>query len=401
MPDTTRSFIEVRMSGETGVPGETGMSGDAGTLVFAPNWLGDAVMALPAIADLKRHAPASRVTVAARPSVSALFQLAPYVDDIVTLEWRGRVLSRAGLRGDVERLRQVGASRGVLFPNSFASAWLLKKAGVPERSGYASDGRSFLLSRAVRRPAASLHQGEYYQRLVGALGVPSGPLEPRLEVPAEDVAAARGLLESKGWTGSPPLVVLAPGAAYGTAKRWLPRHFATLIASLLRDHGAACVLVGGPSDADATALVRASVPALARERVFDLAGATSLRVLAGVLRVADACVSNDSGAMHVAAAVGAPLVALFGATNERETSPLSWRDRPSRVLTNSVWCRPCMLRECPIDHRCMTGLEPRMVVAAVEAALAAATAEAVPRAGAPAALQSSGNSPETPPRMTA
>ena len=369
------------------------------TLVLSPNWLGDAVMALPAIADLKRHAPQTRLVVAARPSVAALFDLAPVVDDVITLEWRGRVLSRAGLRADIDRLRQVGARSAVLLPNSFASAWLAKQAGIPERMGYATDWRSSLLSRAVPRPRASLHQGAYYQHLVGAIGVPVGPLEPRLDVPPEDIAAARTLLESKGWAGSTPLVVLAPGAAYGTAKRWLPRHFATLVTALASGSlasgplvsgslasgslvaggvpgsigaGVACVLVGGAADANTTALVRGLVPDQVRARVFDLAGATSLRSLAGVLRLASACVSNDSGAMHLAAAVGAPVVALFGATNEHETAPLAWQGRPARVLTHPVWCRPCMLRECPIDHRCMKGLEPATVLSAVEQALASA-----------------------------
>jgi heptosyltransferase-2 len=346
------------------------MSSQPVTLVMAPNWLGDAVMALPAIADLKRHAPATRLTVAARPSVVALFELASDVDATVTLEWRGRVLSRAGLHADIERLRNLDASQAVLLPNSFASAWLVHQAGVPERVGYATDWRSFLLSRAVQRPDASVHQGEYYQHLVRALGVATGPLEPRLEVSLDDQETARALLVAHGWDTLSTLVVLAPGAAYGTAKQWLPSHYAALAASLVttpvNGRGVACVLIGGHADAATTALVRTSVTEGVRARVLDLAGATSLRSLAGVFRLAAACVSNDSGAMHVAAAVGTPLVALFGATNERETSPLAWHDRPARVLVNPVWCRPCMRRQCPIDHRCMTGLLPTTVLSVVE-----------------------------------
>ncbi len=355
------------------------MPDGAVTLVLAPNWLGDAVMALPAIADLKGHAPHVRLVVAARPSVSAIFDLAPTVSETISLAWRGRVLSRSGLQADIDRLRQVGAGSAVLLPNSFASAWLAKQAGVPERIGYATDWRSPLLSRAVRRPRASMHQGAYYQHLVGAMGVPAGPLEPRLDVPAADVAAATALLRLKGWSGSTRLLVLAPGAAYGTAKRWLPRHFATLVTALATSAdrasatgaGVTCVLVGGAADAETTALVRGLVPDRVRTHVLDLAGATSLRTLAGVLRLASACVSNDSGAMHLAAAVGAPVVALFGATNEHETSPLGWQGRPAHVITHPVWCRPCMLRECPIDHRCMKGLEPATVLNAVEQALGA------------------------------
>jgi heptosyltransferase-2 len=345
----------------------------AATLVMAPNWLGDAVMALPALADLKRHAPGNRLIVAARPSVSTLFELAGSVDATVTLEWKGRLLSRTGLRRDIEALRNTGAGHAVLLPNSFASAWLVKAAGVAERSGYATDFRTVLLTRPIERPRGSIHQSVYYQRLMSALDVPTGPLEARLEVPAEDVATARALLTAAGWRGVGRLVALAPGAAYGTAKRWLPRHFATLVTAIAGEQHTACVLVGGAADAHTTALVRGMVPVPLRDRVYDLAGATTLRNLAGVLRLASVCVSNDSGAMHLAGAVGAPLVSIFGPTNERETAPLTWHDRPSRVLTAGVWCRPCMLRECPIDHRCMTRLAPRTVLDAVQAAMVPAS----------------------------
>jgi heptosyltransferase-2 len=155
---------------------------------------------------------------------------------------------------------------------------------------------------------------------------------------------------------------MAPGAAYGGAKRWPSEYFAEVAARLVRDRQMNCVLVGSSADAATTAWVGALVPDDARARVIDLAGDTSLDTLAGVLRLASACVSNDSGAMHLAGAVGVPLAALFGPTRERETAPLSGVGGRSEVLINHVWCRPCMLRECPLDHRCMKGLSPTRVV---------------------------------------
>jgi heptosyltransferase-2 len=126
-----------------------------------------------------------------------------------------------------------------------------------------------------------------------------------------------------------------------------------------------CALVGSRGDAQTTHDIRDAAPKELQAAIFDLAGATTLPVLAGVIAMASACVSNDSGAMHLAAAAGVPVVGIFGSTNEKATSPLAHDGVPAVVLTNTVWCRPCMLRECPIDHRCMTGIEPARVLAAV------------------------------------
>ncbi len=321
-------------------------------LVVAPNWLGDAVMALPAIAGVRRHFASARLVVAARRSVADLFRLVPGVDLLVSAD-------PAGVRG-------AGASTAILLPNSFASAWLVRRAGIPERWGYAADLRSRLLTRAIRRPKTPLHQGEYYQHLVRELGIETGPLEPSLTIPSTAVNDAQALLAARGWDGVSPLIVLAPGAAYGKAKQWIPSHVVRLVTDLARDRQATCALVGSRGDAATTAAIRAAVPEDCRLRILDLAGATTLPVLAAMLSLSRACVSNDSGAMHLAGAAGAPLVAIFGSTNERATSPLARAGAPTEVLTNPVWCRPCMLRECPIDHRCMTGIEPRRVLAAVD-----------------------------------
>jgi heptosyltransferase-2 len=336
-------------------------------LVMAPNWLGDGVMALPAIADMKRQWPQSRLVVAARASVAAMFQLAPAVDDVMTLSWGGAVRDIAAFRADARRLRGAACDTVVLLPNSFASAWLAVWTGTAERWGYAGDLRSWLLTRRMVKPSGSRHQGAYYQWLVRELGVSNGPLEPRLVARAADVQAARRLLVEHGWDGVRRVVAVAPGAAYGAAKQWLPSHFSSLVAQLTEEDRATCVLVGSTADAGATGSIRTALPAALQPHAIDLAGATSLHQLAGVLSVADVCVSNDSGAMHMAAALGVRVVALFGPTREHETAPLAWHDRPARVLTHAVDCRPCMLRECPIDHRCMSRLLPSEVHAAVAA----------------------------------
>ncbi len=334
-------------------------------LVVSPNWLGDAVMALPAIGDLRRHFPRSRLLIAARKSVAGLFAMTPLADEVIVLEWAGRLWSRASRRSDVAKLRSLRADIGVVLPNSFASAWLIKSAGIRERWGYAADLRDRLLSRAVPRPTIRVHQSEYYRRLMKGLDITNGPVTPELAISAGNVSEAGALLKSKGWDGERPFVVMAPGAAYGGAKRWPSEHFADVAVRLIRNQHVYCVLIGSSADAMTTKWVRALVPDDVRGSVIDLAGATQLNTVAGVLRLASACVSNDSGAMHLAGAVGVPLAALFGPTRERETSPLSGRGGRTEVLINHVWCRPCMLRECPLDHRCMKGLSPDRVTDAL------------------------------------
>src|SRR4051812_6187935 len=354
-----------------------GLTPDSSTVcVFAPNWLGDAVMALPAIADVRRHFAMARLVVAARRSVASLFELVPGVDAVATLQWRGRPFNRRALDADLGMLREFcgPTSSAILLPNSFAIAWLSRRAGIASRWGYATDWRSRLLTRAISRPRVSMHQGRYYQQLTASLGIASGSLEPCVEVPGPIRQLARDQLRACGWDGGQPLVTVAPGAAYGTAKRWLPRHFAHVIRTLALDHGVRTVLVGSGGDAETISMITGDETVRAAQPI-DLAGQTSLQALAGVLAVSAACVSNDSGAMHLAGAIGTPIVALFGPTREAETAPLTRAGGRAEVLINPVWCRPCMLRECPIDHRCMRGLAPEPVLNAVRRALSAAPSD--------------------------
>jgi heptosyltransferase-2 len=183
------------------------------------------------------------------------------------------------------------------------------------------------------------------------------------------VAAARTQLLDRGWDAVRPLIIFAPGAAYGTAKRWLLPSVAQVATDLVQRRQATCVMVGGLGDAPAVREVMNRIEPDVRPHVIDLTGQTTIEALAGVLSLSAACVANDSGAMHMAAGVGAPVVALFGPTREHETAPLTRANTRVEVLTHAVWCRPCMLRECPIDHRCMTGITPERVYAALTSLL--------------------------------
>ena len=339
-------------------------------VIVAPNWLGDAVMALPAIADIRRHFPAARLTVAARRSVAPLFSLVDEVDDVLELPGRGGAGAVTTWKADSAALAMGGFDTAVLFPNSFAAAFAASRAQIAERWGFRTDWRRRLLTRAVPKAAGGLHQAAYYQALVAGLGIATGPRHARVDVergPDENrpAARARELLQAAGVDPLQPFVVFAPGAAYGRAKQWLPQRFSELARLLVRDKSWPVVLVGTKGDVPVCdEIVRgAATVGSDLSRLVSLAGRTDLPTLAGVLALSRAVVSNDSGVMHLAGAIGVKVVAIFGATNEHRTSPLvPGPDSPApAIVTHEVFCRPCMLRECPIDHRCMRGVTARRV----------------------------------------
>ncbi len=323
-------------------------------LIFAPNWLGDAVMALPAVADVRRSLPDAVIDIAARPSIAPLLPLVPGIGQAVVFGTASESLAS---------IRAGGYDTILLLTNSFNTAWLARRSGVPERWGYRNEFRSVLLTRAVA-PPTRVHQAGYYQHLTSALGFAPGPLVPSLGVPADLRVIGQERLVEQQWDGHTPLVAVAPGAAFGGAKRWPAAHVASTIDALASD-GVRAVLIGAPADAKAGA----DVLALAHTslRPIDLIGRTDLSNLAAVLVHCRGLVTNDSGAMHFAAALGVDVTAVFGPTNEHETRPLG-TGRLSVVHTN-VWCRPCMLRECPLTQRCMTGVTPDAVLHEVRAGL--------------------------------
>ena len=326
-------------------------------VIVAPNWLGDAVMALPAIADVRRHYPDAHLSVAARAAVAPLFMMVEGVDAVVTLPGRGGLAAVTAWAGDAAMLQSGSFDAVLLLPNSFVTALSAQRAAIPERWGFATDWRGRMLTRAIAKPLQPLHQGAYYQALTTALGMPAGPRQASIRT---NQAHTRDLLHEIGLDPDEPFIVFAPGAAYGRAKQWLPERFSELASLILRERGWSVVLVGSSADRSTCSDIASRVPQSGSRlnRVIDLSGKTSLTALAGVLALSHAVVSNDSGAMHLAAAVGARLVAIFGPTNEARTAPLSaGTDSPAAtVLTHPVFCRPCMLRECPIDHRCMRGI---------------------------------------------
>jgi heptosyltransferase-2 len=318
-------------------------------LVRLPNWVGDAVLALPALDSVRRSCPGAEVWAAGPAWVADLLPHRGSIAGVIPAA-PGRGL--AALKASARELRGRGFDRGILFTNSFGSALELRLAGIPERWGYVRDGRGFLLTRRVPAPASwsGLHQTAYYLNLLARLGLNPGPPEPRLEVEPEDAARADEMLRRAGRVPGRPLVILGPGAAFGPAKRWPASRFIELGARLQREADAEIVLVGAAGEESLSAGIAAG---LARP-ALDFTGSTTLRELAALLGRARLVVVNDTGPMHIANALGVPVVAVFGPTNPAATGPLR---PPAVVLKKDVACWPCLYRTCPYDHRCMTRIE--------------------------------------------
>lgn len=347
-------------------------------VIRPPNWLGDAVLALPAMVALRRHFASASITVAATNAVAALFREDTGVgqDDVIVLQKSERDAVRAIRDGRFEL--------GILFPNSFHSAWQLRRAGVPQRWGYSNFPRGWMLTRkAVRTPHSALraphpaprtshrspqHHVDFYKNLVRGLGIPCDDETPSVSASPDALRQAEKQVGLDS-LDTARIITLAPGAAYGQAKQWPPTRVAELVARLIRERDVVCVLVGAAHDRDAGRTIESWLRAHAPEtlpRVKNLVGQTNLGTLVALTSRSRVCVTNDSGVMHVAAATGRPVIAMFGPTDERVTRPLGRGD----VLTADVFCRPCHLRDCPIDHRCMKRITVDMVFAAVSRHLA-------------------------------
>jgi len=313
-------------------------------VVRSPNWLGDAVMALPAVRNLKTMLVNDPLTVATPEKLAALWQACPFVDKVIALE-HPKKLSTAARQLRAEKFGSV-----VLLPNSLRAATEAWMAGIPQRAGYARGGRRLLLTKAVPVPPRNpvrLHQRFYYLDLVTALG---GPDDASLPALRKDFPAPA--------SNAPFTIALCPGAEYGPAKRWPAESFLAVAKHFVEKHRAKIVLLGATGDAAIAEEIAKQLP-----DAENRAGKTSLAEFMAALASARLVICNDSGAMHVASALGTPTVTIFGSTEPLLTGPLGTR---TQVLRHHVPCSPCFLRECPIDFACMKKITPEMVIAAAE-----------------------------------
>ncbi|MCX8156935.1 MAG: lipopolysaccharide heptosyltransferase II [Verrucomicrobiae bacterium] len=352
-------------------------------LIRGVNWLGDAVMSTPAVMRLREYCAEARITLLCHEKLGELWQAHPAVDEVLTFSseesaWKtGRRLAR-------ERF-----DAAVIFPNSPRSALQVWLGRVPVRVGMAAPWRRWLLTHAVppraghvrmrkRTPeeiqgllAGSLraeapppreaHHLYHYLHIVGAVGARTEPLAPQIAVAPDCAERIRARLA--GVSG--PVVALCPGAEYGPAKRWPRENFIELAKELQRQWQAEILLVGGHHDAQVTGQIARAVGG----RIRDWAGQTSLGELAAVLGACRVVIANDSGPMHLAAAVGTPVVALFGSTSPHLTAPGLPGEKRHAILYQKVPCSPCFLRECPVGYRCLKNLRVAEVLEAAAAYL--------------------------------
>src|SRR2546427_503984 len=338
-------------------------------LVRGTNWIGDAVLTTPALMAIRKGFPQAKIALLVKPAIAELLHHHPAVDEIVLYRDPG---PHAGLGGKLTLARLLRRGRydlAILLQNAFEAAAITALAGIPNRYGYATDGRSFLLTHRSHtrsdwgcRPALSpkirrKHQAHYYLELLRPLGIPVEPEPPMLQTtPGEDAEAIEHL-RAFGVDPKKVLIGLNPGSVYGTAKRWLPERFAEVADRVAAEHGGVVLIFGGRGEEELGAAIAGKMTA----PTLVLSGQTTVRRLMALIKLCRLFITNDTGPMHIATAFGVPTVAIFGPTDPATTSPFG---SGHELVRHPVDCSPCLLRECPIDHRCMQGISVEMVHAA-------------------------------------
>jgi heptosyltransferase II len=315
-------------------------------MVREVNWLGDLVMSLPALRAIRRAWPQAHLAVLVRRELASFFDGAECVDEVIGFSIARGVAGLFDRRRVVTEIRARRFDLAVLFPNSFESALWTAMARVPRRAGWIADARSALLTlkAAPTRGAMLQHQAHYWLEMVRAtLGIEGDAGDFAIAASERNFARMREWLDARRRRANAPLVALAPAAAYGPAKEWPADHYARLIDFLTDRYGAECVLVGAPAE-------RAKCESIATQSAAGAivaAGETSIGELIALLQLAGRFIGNDSGAMHLAGALGLPAVAIFGSTNPQRTGPMGAR---TRIIWRHLGCSPCLARTCRFGH---------------------------------------------------
>jgi heptosyltransferase II len=326
-------------------------------LVIGPNWIGDAVMSTPALVNLRRGLPKAKIDLLVPHHVAPLFEDHPHIDRVLV---RDRQRPWRVCLAQVLSLRRSTYSMVLLLPNSFRAALYAWLVGSPIRLGYATDGRRWLLTHAV--PATSghpTHQIDAYLQLIAALGVPIVERSPMLVPTPQAEMQAQHLWSAQGWGPDDQVIGICPGTASGPAKRWWPERFAALADRLIASGGFRVVFFGSPNEVSLVEHIRAHMA----HQAASLAGQDTLGSFMALAARCAAMITNDSGSMHIANAVGTRVVALFGPTDPRRTAPTA---APAAVLRHDLACSPCFRTTCPYaDHPCMRFIEVDDVYGAV------------------------------------
>ncbi|HEX9158053.1 MAG TPA: lipopolysaccharide heptosyltransferase II [Syntrophales bacterium] len=317
-------------------------------LIRGTNWIGDVVMTFPAIGSVRETLPTAWITVLVKPWVADLVRMHPAVDEVMVYERPGRHDGFGGLLALARELRGKRFDAAILLQNAIEAAVIARLARIPVRAGYSTDARGLLLTHPVKRTPESktVHQSLYYLEMLKALGFRSSGTMVKIQPTEQQKLSADRLLGQFGIAGRRPIVGMAPGAAYGPAKRWFPERFAAVADRLAGRFTCPVVLFGSSGDRANTEAVQSA----SKNTFIDIAGKTNLGDAIALIARCDLFVTNDSGLMHVAGALGVPTVAIFGSTNPQTTYPLGER---TLIVRRPVDCSPCLKKECPTDFRCM------------------------------------------------
>jgi heptosyltransferase II len=340
-------------------------------LIRATNWVGDAILALPSLRAVRKRFPGAEIAIVARPYVADIYRDQEICNQLISYDPKGFHAGFFGRERLAAELHSQKFDVALLLQNAFDAAWLAWRANIPERIGYALDGRSFLLTKAVpvpRHGEIPAHEKFYYLELLRRAGWVDSVQDESfigLLVPKEKRWNADELLRKSGVRERALRIAIGAGASYGSAKCWLPSRFAEVANRLQAEAGADVILFGTVAEASVSAAISAKM----HQPPIDLTGKTAIADLPALLSQCHLFIGNDSGAMHVAAAVGLPIVAVFGPTDPFGTSPVTQR---CSIVQQKPYCSPCFLRRCPTDHRCMTTITADTVEAAAKAWLSAA-----------------------------
>jgi heptosyltransferase II len=328
-------------------------------IVRMPNWIGDLVMATPILSDLRHAYPEAHITAMCRSPICELLKEDPEINELFCFSKASGFGRRIERRNIIEKLRKGNYDLGILLTHSFSSAWWFWLGKVHIRLGYECNGRKPLLTHSLPFPKniQSQHLVITYKMLLDPLGIPISDTSPRLYLSPKELNDARILLRQQRVPDGALIVGINPGATYGSAKCWLPERFRTVTERLLRDKDIYIVYFGDQATVSLVKEICEGLP----PRVINLAGMTSLRELSSLISHCDVILTNDSGPMHIADALGTPIVALFGSTSEIITGPY----RSGTLIHKHVECSPCYQRTCPIDFRCMKRIEADEVYEAI------------------------------------
>ena len=332
-------------------------------MIRATNWVGDAILALPALRAVRQRNPAADIAIVARPYVADIYRDQEICNQLIPYDPKHLHAGFSGRERLASELRARKFDVALLLQNAFDAAWLAWRARIPERIGYARDGRGFLLTRAVPVPRAGeipAHEKFYYLELLRRAGWLDSVADESLislRVPDEQRRRADEFLHESGVRQGAMRIAIGAGASYGSAKCWPPSRFAEVANRWQSKVDADVILFGTAAEASVSTAISSEM----RRPPIDLTGKTAIADLPALLSQCHLFIGNDSGAMHVAAAVGLPIVAVFGPTDPFGTAPVTPR---STVVQQKPYCSPCFLRRCPTDHRCMAAVTADMVEAA-------------------------------------